>query len=152
MLAGSFHTNSINSKKGIEMYKESLAALIEIKRAIPGLFSVILVFSMQVIVNVQYKMLLMTGFKLRASGIGSDRSTNCPNEIKFISSLFFLNRHHRDSFCSQIVCLSEVYPSVFFSTYYVIESYHLGVITTLNNATLKVILTTVMPLSCSYYT
>ena len=34
------------------------------------------VFSMQLTVNVQYKFLPMTGFELRTSGIGRDRSTN----------------------------------------------------------------------------
>ena len=43
----------------------------------PASFSLIFVFSIQLKVNnVQYKCLPMTGFKLRTSGIGSDRSTN----------------------------------------------------------------------------
>ena len=46
------------------------------KWANPGLFSSIFVFSIQLIVNVQYEMLPMTGFESRTSGIGSDRSTN----------------------------------------------------------------------------
>ena len=46
------------------------------KAAIPGLFFFIFVFSMQLIVNVQYKFLPMTGFELRTSGIGSNHSTN----------------------------------------------------------------------------
>ena len=47
------------------------------KWAIPDFFFFIFVFSIQLKVNnVQYKCLPMTGFKLRTSGIGSDRSTN----------------------------------------------------------------------------
>ena len=46
------------------------------KWAIPGLFLFIFVFSTQLTVNIQCKFLLMTGFEPRASGIGSDRSTN----------------------------------------------------------------------------
>ena len=47
-----------------------------LKCAIPGLFFLIFVFSIQLTVNVQYKILQMTGFEPRASGIGSERSTN----------------------------------------------------------------------------
>ena len=39
-------------------------------------FSLFFVFSMQLAVNVQYKFLPMSGFKLWTSGIKSDRSTN----------------------------------------------------------------------------
>ena len=46
------------------------------KWAIPGLFFFIFAFSIQWIVNAQYKFLPMSGFKLRTSEIGSDRSTN----------------------------------------------------------------------------
>ena len=46
------------------------------KWAIPGLYFFIFVFSIQLTVNVKYKMLPMTGFEPRTSGIGSDRSTN----------------------------------------------------------------------------
>ena len=46
------------------------------KMAIPGLVFFTFVFSIQLTVNVQYKFLLMTGFELRNSGFGSDRSTN----------------------------------------------------------------------------
>ena len=50
------------------------------KWAIPGLFFFIFVFSIQLTVgkqlNVRYKSLPMTGFELRTSGVGSDRSTN----------------------------------------------------------------------------
>ena len=46
------------------------------KWAIPGLFFFIFVFSIQLTVNVQYKLLPMTRFKPQTSGIGSDISTN----------------------------------------------------------------------------
>ena len=36
----------------------------------------IFVFSIKLTVNVQYKLLPMTGFELQTPGIGSDRSTN----------------------------------------------------------------------------
>ena len=45
------------------------------KWAIPGLFLFIFVFSTQLTVNVQYKILPMTGSELRISGFGIDRST-----------------------------------------------------------------------------
>ena len=49
----------------------------EVKKwAIPDLVFFIFVFLVQLTVNVQYNFLPMTGFKLRISGIGSDRSTN----------------------------------------------------------------------------
>ena len=41
----------------------------------PNLFF-FFVFSIQLIINVQYKFFTMTGFKLRSSGIRSNRSTN----------------------------------------------------------------------------
>ena len=46
------------------------------KWAFPGLFYFIFVFSIQLTENVQYNILLMTGFEPQTSGIGSDRSTN----------------------------------------------------------------------------
>ena len=46
------------------------------KWAIPGLFFLIFLFSIQLTVNVKFKLLLMNGFEPRTSGIGSDRSTN----------------------------------------------------------------------------
>ena len=46
------------------------------KWAILGLFIFIFVFSIQLTVNVQYKLLPMTGFEPQTSGIGSDLSTN----------------------------------------------------------------------------
>ena len=47
-----------------------------IKWANPGPFFFIFVFSIQFTENIQYKFLPMTGFELRTSGVGSDRSTN----------------------------------------------------------------------------
>ena len=47
-----------------------------LKWTIPGLFFFIFVFSIQLTVNIQYQFLLMTGFELQTSRIGSDRSTN----------------------------------------------------------------------------
>ena len=44
--------------------------------AIPGLFFFILIFSIQLTANVQYKFLPMTWFEPQTSGIGSNRSTN----------------------------------------------------------------------------
>ena len=46
------------------------------KWAIPGLFFFIFVFSIQLTVNVQYKILPMTGFEPQTTGIGSNCSTN----------------------------------------------------------------------------
>ena len=46
------------------------------RAAIPSLFFYIFVFSLQLTVNFQYKFLMMTGFELQTSGIGSNRSTN----------------------------------------------------------------------------
>ena len=46
------------------------------KWAIPGFFFFIFVFFNTVDHNVQYSFLLLTGFKLWTSGIGSNRSTN----------------------------------------------------------------------------
>ena len=50
------------------------------KWAIPGLFFFIIIFSTQLTVgkqlNVRYKRLPMTGYELRTSGVGSDRSIN----------------------------------------------------------------------------
>ena len=64
--------------------------------AIPGLFFFIFVFSVQLTVNIdQYKLLPMTGFETRTSGIRSDHSTNCATTtaILFYSSslILFLN-------------------------------------------------------------
>ena len=47
-----------------------------LKRATPGLFFYISVFSIQLIVNFQYNFLAMTGFEQQTFGSGSDRSTN----------------------------------------------------------------------------
>ena len=46
------------------------------KWAIPGLFFFIFVFSIQLRINIQYKILPMTGFEPWTSWIGSDPSTN----------------------------------------------------------------------------
>ena len=57
-------------------YKNVVAIKYVFQRwAIPGLFF-IFIFSIQLTVNVQYKFLPMTGFKLRTSDIGSYPSTN----------------------------------------------------------------------------
>ena len=41
-----------------------------------GYLGLIFVFSIQLTVNVQYKILPMTGFKPRSPGVGSDHFTN----------------------------------------------------------------------------
>ena len=47
-----------------------------LKRAIPGLFLFIFVFSIQLTLNIMCKFLLMTEVEPRTSGIGSNRFTN----------------------------------------------------------------------------
>ena len=60
------------------------------RMAILGLFFFIFIFSKQLTVNVQYNFLLMTGFELRTTGTGSNRSTNWATTTAHIRSLSFL--------------------------------------------------------------
>ena len=64
------------------------------KWAIPGLFFFIFVFSIQLTVNVQYKFLLMTGFKPQTSGIGSNRSTNWATTTRQVMSRCTFGHHN----------------------------------------------------------
>ena len=58
----------LNKRKSITVFK--------FKWDIPGLFFFIFVFSIQLTVDFQNKLLLMTGFEPRTSGVGSDLSNN----------------------------------------------------------------------------
>ena len=60
------------------------------RMAILGLFFFIFIFSKQLTVNVQFNFLLMTGFELRTTGTGSNRSTNWATTTAHIRSLSFL--------------------------------------------------------------
>ena len=66
------------------------------KMAIPGLFFFIFVFSIQLTVHTQYKVLPMTGFELQTSGIGSDRSTIWATTICLLSTVLKRRKRGRD--------------------------------------------------------
>ena len=73
-IGSSFSTSTEQGKSWLLQMNFHMISLLTF--AIPGLFFLIFVFSIQLIVNVQYNFLPMTGFKPRTSGIRSDRSTN----------------------------------------------------------------------------
>ena len=73
-IGSSFSTSTEQGKSWLLQMNFHMISLLTF--AIPGLFFLIFVFSIQLIVNVQYNFLPMTGFEPRTSGIGSDYSTN----------------------------------------------------------------------------
>ena len=79
------------------------------KWAIPGLFFFILVFSIQLTINVQYKFLPMTGFEMHTSGIGSDRSTNWAITTAHTSKMFNLPTYWPQEMGQLYICKLWLY-------------------------------------------
>ena len=77
--------------RSLPCFKYHWRQMILFKWTIPGLFFFIFVFSIQLIVIVQYKCLPMTGFEPLISGIGNDRSTNWPTTTARQMTFFIKN-------------------------------------------------------------
>ena len=79
MAPGQLTVKDVNTVSNSAMKVSAISADLSIflkKWANPGPFFFIFVFSLQLTVNIQYKLLPMTGFEPRTSGVGSNRSTN----------------------------------------------------------------------------